>query len=64
MYSLDGVDQRRRKEETFLYESQVSDAILICYYNLLKQGIIFVGVIGPLQEVTVLQHFSKIIMTY
>jgi len=47
-----------------LYESQVSDAILICYYNLLKQGIIFVGVIGPLQEVTVLQHFSKIIMTY
>lgn len=37
-----------KQEKTFLYESQVFDAILICCYNLLKQGIIFLGVIGPL----------------
>ena len=62
MYSLDGVDQRRRK--TFLYESQVFDAILICCYNLLKQGIIFLGVIGPLRKFIKFCSIFLKIMTY
>jgi len=36
-----------QEKSTFLYESQVFDAILICCYNLLLQGIIFRRVIGP-----------------
>jgi len=45
-----------QEKSTFLYESQVFDAILIRCYNLLLQGIIFRRVIGP-KVIKVLQHF-------